>query len=397
MLTPPSLASPQPHARQRIELDVDLSDHISLSLATRLLVNFPRPRFATLPIALSLSLSRFSGTLSLTLPPPGPGPQAHPSLHLSLHPDFTLELATRSLLGARAKLQDIPKVEQLLGARIRGWITDKVVWPGRVEVALPGVGGKRAHAHGQGHAAGAAAASAAGGEDWTLVSPPVSPTSTAHRAGSSEDGDQPAPGRGHTRPGSVLFPEADHMPPQPPHLSSRPTDSGAASVDLDADGGPSVLLRPKLRTRPLTPGTTGSAAAAFASGSFTRGFGAAAGGLGGTGASPPLGRPARPASPTESLPGYYRSTSYEPAARAAVKEAVEGVNATSGGAMSGTFGGPDRERDRVRHAGPSTRMNGSGGGSTADGLAAAARLEQMSQSGTPSMRYRGFGRGWEGP
>ena len=393
---------------QRIELDVDLADHISLSINTRLLVNFPRPRFATLPIALSLAVSRFSGTLSLTLPPPGPGPTAHPSLHLSLHPDFTLELATRSLLGARAKLQDIPKVEQLLGARIRAWITDKVVWPGRVEVALPGVGagGRKAGAHAA--RAGSGSGSHGAGEEWTVVSPPGSPTSTTHRVGSSdedEDEDEDGPAVGHVRPGSLLFPEADHVPAPPPRLATRATDSGAASVDLDADGGPSVLLRPKLRTRALSPGLngSGSAANAFATGHLGRGFG----GLGASGSSPPL---VRPASPTESLPGYYRSDSYAPAARdrdrdrerAALKQAIEGVNASSGGALGGTFGGLDRDRDRDR--GLNARVNGeasaaaesrrAGGGG--DGLAGAASLSLGQQQGMPSMRYRGFGGGWEG-
>lgn len=291
---------------QRIELDLDLVDHISLSLSTRLLVNFPRPKFAILPVSLSLTLTRFSGTVSLTLPPPT-ATHANPSLHLSLHPDFTLELETSSLLGARAKLQDVPKVEQLLGARIRGWITDKVVWPGRVEVALPGVGRKAG-------ASPAAHATPAGGEEWTLVSPPGSPTSTKHvhtSEGESEEEDDDEPEG--ARPPSLFFPEADNVPAAhlPSHLAtdSPNPDSGAPSVDLDADGGPSVLLRPKLRTRAIPPsfgpGTPANPFTGGGLGGLSRGFAGQQ-------------QPARPASPTESLPGYYRSDSY---GRAAGKQA----------------------------------------------------------------------------
>lgn len=126
---------------QRIELDVDYTDLVSLSISTSLLVNFPRPRFAVLPIALGLVLERFSGTLTLELPSHNMSDPA-PILHLSLHPDFNLHVSATSLLGSRAKLQDIPKIEQIILARIRGYVQDRVVRPGRIEVGLPGLGGK---------------------------------------------------------------------------------------------------------------------------------------------------------------------------------------------------------------------------------------------------------------
>lgn len=150
-----------PLRTQRVELDVDYIDTVVLSVSTRVVLNLPRPRFAVLPISLSLTLERFSGTLTVELPPPSLAPahppsssaephhhqHAHPSVHLSLHPDFELQLATSSLLGSRAKLQDVPKIEQLLVARIRAAIQDRVVWPGRVEVALPGLSRDKSHHH----------------------------------------------------------------------------------------------------------------------------------------------------------------------------------------------------------------------------------------------------------
>lgn len=63
-----------------------------------------------------------------------------PAILLSLDPDFTLTMSTSSLLGSRAKLQDIPKVEQLILGRIRGWISDNLVWPKVRVLRLPGLG-----------------------------------------------------------------------------------------------------------------------------------------------------------------------------------------------------------------------------------------------------------------
>ncbi len=54
--------SPQP---QRLEVDIDYSDSLHLSLATSLLVNFPLPKFAVLPVALGVELVGVGGTVSV--------------------------------------------------------------------------------------------------------------------------------------------------------------------------------------------------------------------------------------------------------------------------------------------------------------------------------------------
>lgn len=68
---------------------------------------------------------------------------AKASMSLSLHPDFVLDLASTSLIGSRAKLQDIPKVEQLIIGRIRNYVIESFVWPKVKTFNLPKVGGKR--------------------------------------------------------------------------------------------------------------------------------------------------------------------------------------------------------------------------------------------------------------
>jgi len=68
---------------------------------------------------------------------------AKASMSVSLHPDFVLDLASTSLIGSRAKLQDIPKVEQLIIGRIRNYVIENFVWPKVRTFNLPKVGGKK--------------------------------------------------------------------------------------------------------------------------------------------------------------------------------------------------------------------------------------------------------------
>lgn len=63
-----------------------------------------------------------------------------PSVRISLYPDFVLEMECTSLIGSRAKLENIPKIEQLLVNRIRAVITEKLVWPRQHNFNLPDLG-----------------------------------------------------------------------------------------------------------------------------------------------------------------------------------------------------------------------------------------------------------------
>ncbi|WWC59991.1 uncharacterized protein I303_102554 [Kwoniella dejecticola CBS 10117] len=120
--------------RIRAEIDVDYLDSISLSLSTAVLVNFPRPRFAVLPVSLGVELVSIGGTLSVQLHQPI---EERQHIHVSLLPDFHLNLKITSLLGSRAKLQDIPKLEQLILSRLRSVIQDRFVYPAHLSLALP--------------------------------------------------------------------------------------------------------------------------------------------------------------------------------------------------------------------------------------------------------------------
>lgn len=162
-------------------LDVDLSDdNLSIALETSLVLNYPKPRSAILPVALSVSVVRFSGTLCISLVPastpppdtlspspspptanadPNTRPQTGPTdanqpgddgdddptrstspksnVAFSFLPDYRLDLSVRSLIGSRSRLQDVPKIAQLVEARVHAWFEERVVEPRVQVVGLP--------------------------------------------------------------------------------------------------------------------------------------------------------------------------------------------------------------------------------------------------------------------
>lgn len=130
-------------------MDVDLSDFITLGIDTKLLLNYPRPLTAVLPVALSVSIVRFSGTLSISFLPSSSSSPEMPSspqqpasttpttLAFSFLPDYRLDLSIRSLVGSRSRLQDVPKIAELVEQRLHQWIDERCVEPRIQQVVLP--------------------------------------------------------------------------------------------------------------------------------------------------------------------------------------------------------------------------------------------------------------------
>ncbi|EHY54513.1 ERMES complex subunit mmm1 [Exophiala dermatitidis] len=142
-------ASSATGGRLQALMDVDLSDdNLTLAIETALILNYPKPFSAVLPVALAVSVVRFSGTLSISFVPALPDeatgtnkqsgkPQTN--LAFSFLPDYRLELSVRSLIGSRTRLQDVPKVAQLVEARVQAWFEERVVEPRVQVVPLPGL------------------------------------------------------------------------------------------------------------------------------------------------------------------------------------------------------------------------------------------------------------------
>jgi maintenance of morphology protein 1 len=124
-------------ARLQARMDVDLSDFITLALETKLLLNYPKPLSAVLPIALAVSVVRFSGTLSISFIPSNPSHPSPTTMAFSFLDDYRLDLSIRSLVGSRSRLQDVPKIAQLVEARLHTWFDERCVEPRFQQIALP--------------------------------------------------------------------------------------------------------------------------------------------------------------------------------------------------------------------------------------------------------------------
>ncbi|KAK6354154.1 ERMES complex subunit mmm1 [Orbilia blumenaviensis] len=133
-ITPSGVEEP---GKLQARMDVDLSDVITLGVETRLLLNYPKPLVAVLPVGLAVSILRFSGTLSISFIPSQENTSNSTTLTFSLLDDYRLELSVRSLVGSRSRLQDVPKIAQLIESRIHAWIDERVVEPKFQQIVLP--------------------------------------------------------------------------------------------------------------------------------------------------------------------------------------------------------------------------------------------------------------------
>jgi maintenance of morphology protein 1 len=126
-------------ARLQARMDVDLSDMITLAVETKMLLNYPKRLTAVLPVALSVSVVRFSGTLSISFQPSNPSESnsAPTKMKFTFLDDYRLDFSIRSLLGSRSRLQDVPKIAQLVESRLHQWFDNRCVEPRFQEIALP--------------------------------------------------------------------------------------------------------------------------------------------------------------------------------------------------------------------------------------------------------------------
>ncbi|KAI0431519.1 hypothetical protein F5Y09DRAFT_193851 [Xylaria sp. FL1042] len=124
-------------SRLQARMDVDLSDMITIALETKILLNYPRRLTAVLPVALAVSVVRFSGTLSISFIPSNPSQSTPTMMTFSFLDDYRLDFSIRSLVGSRSRLQDVPKIAQLIEARLHRWFDERAVEPRFQEIALP--------------------------------------------------------------------------------------------------------------------------------------------------------------------------------------------------------------------------------------------------------------------
>lgn len=171
--------------RLQARMDVDLGDVVTLGIETKLVLNYPKPFVMVLPVALAVSVVRFSGTLSLSFSPSSQeindghplNPTGHSptTLTFTFLDDYRLDLSVHSLIGSRSRLQDVPKIAQLVEGRIHQWFDERCVEPRFQQIVLPSLWPRKKNTRG-------------GGDDETVIE---DGTSSIQKSGSSKDPLQP--------------------------------------------------------------------------------------------------------------------------------------------------------------------------------------------------------------
>lgn len=141
--------------KQKLEakIDIEMSDRISLGVETQLLLNYPVAAMAALPISVIVSIIEFKACLTVSLttseefgttvttPTPKDLNEENKGYFLvfSFSPDYIMKFETQSLVGARSKLENIPKVANLIESYIKNWFVERCVEPRFQFVELPSV------------------------------------------------------------------------------------------------------------------------------------------------------------------------------------------------------------------------------------------------------------------
>lgn len=125
------------------EMDVDLSDTITLGIETRLLLKQPRIFSTVMPVSLVMSIVRFSARMILRISRTVIDDTSNPGtkttalvLRVSFHPEFMLEVAVKSLLGSRSMLHDMPRIGHYIEGKLCKYFSDNFVEPAHKQVVL---------------------------------------------------------------------------------------------------------------------------------------------------------------------------------------------------------------------------------------------------------------------
>ncbi|KAJ1724822.1 ERMES complex subunit mmm1 [Coemansia erecta] len=116
----------------RAEVDVALHDEVTLGFDTRVLVNWPRPAVAALPVSIVVSLVKFVATVAVEFDCAA----ADPALVVSVLPDYVLEFDVQTLVGSKAKVQNLPMLTSVIGRKLQAAFAKELVMPSEKRVRI---------------------------------------------------------------------------------------------------------------------------------------------------------------------------------------------------------------------------------------------------------------------
>ncbi|KAJ2855405.1 ERMES complex subunit mmm1 [Coemansia erecta] len=207
----PSAGSLGMHA----ELDLELHDELTLGFNTRVLVNWPRPLVAALPVSMVVSLVKFVGTAVIDFD----CASQEPSISLSIQPNYVLEFDIQTLIGSKAKVQNLPMLTSVISRKLEATFAKELVMPNekRIRIMHPFTP-KTPSSEPLTAAAAAAAVSAAAAATSSL---PVHPAKTVAAAAAPT---QQQPHSASMLPRSPVVEENRPSSPAAPFVAELPPD-----------------------------------------------------------------------------------------------------------------------------------------------------------------------------
>ncbi|KAJ2722966.1 ERMES complex subunit mmm1 [Coemansia sp. Benny D115] len=235
----------------RAELDLALQDEITLGFNTRVMVNWPRPSVAALPVSMVVSLVKFVGTVAIQFDCASP----EPSVTVTILPDYVLEFDIQTLIGSKAKVQNLPMLTSVISRKLQAAFAKELVMPNEKCIKIkhpftPKPTGPPATT------SAPAAAAAASPNQTSNVNGPAAPSLGGNTAANA----QRSPTVEANRPSSPLGPIAAELPPDyntqlpPPHpLRSNVHSRAAATASAMATGNINTSPTMGVPARMYTP------------------------------------------------------------------------------------------------------------------------------------------------
>ncbi|ORX82949.1 hypothetical protein BCR32DRAFT_278501 [Anaeromyces robustus] len=123
------------HHGMTTEFHIDYNDCLILGVDTNLMINWPRPCIAALPVSLSISLLHFSGKIMIEYITPIDSNNKY--ILISLSDDYQLELDVKTLLGHRTKIKDPEKLSNIVIGVINNFLRKEFVYPNYKRFDIP--------------------------------------------------------------------------------------------------------------------------------------------------------------------------------------------------------------------------------------------------------------------
>jgi hypothetical protein len=125
-----TLSSTSAHDSLIVYIDTSYQGRIKLAVECEVVLNWPKPTFAILPVAISVSLIKLNTTCAIQV-------KEH-YLTLSFLPEtFRATLEIQSSLGYRTQIRDLPKIKSMILARVQIFLQQYIMAPNFITIPLP--------------------------------------------------------------------------------------------------------------------------------------------------------------------------------------------------------------------------------------------------------------------